>query len=187
VHELRNNINQTLAASRVFLGEYIEGSDNRALVSKSYELTNEALSALTMLCINLHPAIITDLGFIEGIREYIAELKKSSPVQIHFIYNGSGIEKIDGKDKISIFRIIQNYLALVLKNPSTSQVSIELDYQYPLLKLTLSQNDPYFNFMKTGQAFDLNDINNRVTYLNGTIRHKQEGQFETSVVEFSLI
>jgi signal transduction histidine kinase len=186
VHELRNNINQTLAASRVFLEEYIEGGDNRALISKSHELTNEAMNAVTMLCINLHPAIITDVGFIEGVREYIAELKKISPVQVQFGHNSPGFEKIEDRDKISIFRIIQGYLTIVLKNPSTSQVNIALDYRSPLLTLTLSQNDPGFNFMKAGPTFNLTDINNRITYYKGTVRQKQEGQFETSVVEFSL-
>jgi glucose-6-phosphate-specific signal transduction histidine kinase len=186
VHELQNNVNQTLTASKFFLEEASEGGDNRMLVSKSHGLTNDAINALTMLCISMHPTVVTDVGLIDGIRQYIVELKKISTVQIQFECNDPSIEKVDQKDKISIFRIIQNYLSLVIQNPDTSTVNIEVSYKAALLTLVLSQNDPNFNFMKTGQPFNLNNINNRVTYLNGTIRQKKEGKFEISILEISL-
>lgn len=186
VHELQNNVNQTLAASKFFLEEAGEGGDNRMLVSKSHGLTNDAINALTMLCITMHPTVVTDVGLIDGIRQYIVELKKISPAQIHFECNDASIEEINQKDKISIFRIIQNYLSLVIQNPATSMVNIEVSYKTALLTLILSQNDPSFNFMKAGQAFNLSNISNRITYFNGTIRQKQEGKFETAVVELSL-
>jgi signal transduction histidine kinase len=187
VHELQNNVNQTLAASKFFLEEAGEGGDNRMLVSKSHGLTNDAINALNMLCINMHPTVVTDIGLIDGTRQYIVELKKISTARIQFECNDAGIEEIDEKDKISIFRIIQNYLTLVIQNPATSMVNVEMSYKTALLTLILSQNDPSFNFMKAaGQAFNLNNISNRITYFNGTIRQKQEGQFETAVVELSL-
>jgi signal transduction histidine kinase len=186
VEELRDNIYQTLAASRFFLEEATISGDNRELVSKSYALTDEAMNALTMLCIKIHPAVITDLGLIEGIQEYILELKKISRTEINLAYNDPGIEEINDHDKISIFRIIQDYLILVLKNPATSLVRIGISYKHPLLKLTLTQNDPGFDFMKDSLANNLASINNRITYFNGTIRQKTEGLFETSVVELHL-
>ncbi len=186
VHELQNSVNQTLVASKFFLEEAAEGGDNRMLVSKSHGLTNDAIDALTMLCITMHPTVVTDVGLIDGIGEYIVELRKISAVQIQFECSDTSIEEIDEKDKISIFRIIQNYLSLVLQNPATSMVNIEMSYKTALLTLLLSQNEPRFNFMKAGQAFNLSDISNRITYFNGTIRQKQEGKIETAVVELSL-
>ena len=112
VYELRNNINQTLAASKFFLEEAGEEINNRDLVSKSHALTDEAMNALTMLCIKVHPAVITDIGLIDGIREYIIELKKINTVQISFEYNDPDIETINETDKFSIFRILQAYRIL---------------------------------------------------------------------------
>ena len=186
VDELRNNVNQTLAASKFFLEEAREGGDNRVLVSKSHGLTNDAMKALTMLCIKMYPTVITDVGFIDGIREYIIELKKINNIQVNFEYNDPGIEQIDDKDKLSIFRIIQDYLIIVLNNPGTTQVKIEVHYQATSITITLSQNDPDFNFMKTGSTANLTSFNNRITYFHGVLRQKKEGPFETSVVELSL-
>jgi signal transduction histidine kinase len=186
VDELRNNVNQTLAASKFFLEEASEGGDNRVLVSKSHGLTDDAMKALTMLCIKMYPTVITDVGFIEGIRQYIIELKKINNIQVNFEYNDPGIEEIDDKDKLSIFRIIQDYLIIVLNNPGTTQVNIEVYYRATSITITLSQNDPDFNFMKTGSTANLSSFNNRITYFHGVLRQKKEGSFETSIVELSL-
>jgi signal transduction histidine kinase len=186
VHELRNNISQTLAASKFFLEEAVEGGNNLDLVSKSHGLTKEAMNALTMLCIKMHPAIITDVGFIDGTRQYIVELKRISPVQIQFDCNNNDIEKIDEKDKISIFRIIQDYLTIVLNNPGTTQVNIKVLYRTNSITITLVQNDPDFNFMKTESSINLSSFHNRITYFHGVLQQKKEESFETSVVELSL-
>jgi signal transduction histidine kinase len=186
VDELRNNINQTLVASKFFLEKAIEESNNQSLVAKSYGLTNDAIEALTRLCIKLHPAVIADIGFVEGTREYIHVLKKINPSQIQFQCTDPDIEEIAAKDKISIFRIIQDYLLIVLKNPGSSEVNIEVNYHRPLITLTFKQNDPAFNFMQAGYPFDVNDINNRVTYFNGTIRQNRQEKVETSIVQLSL-
>lgn len=186
VNELRNEINQTLVASKFFLEKASEENNNQPLISKSYELTNGAIEALTLLCIKLHPAVIVDVGFIEGTKEYIRALKKVSNSQIQFQCNSAGIEEIDDKDKISIFRIIQHYLMIVLKNPESSRINIDVNYQRPVIRLTLSHNDPGFNFLKAGHHFNLNDMNNRITYFNGTIRQNRQDQVETSFVELSL-
>jgi signal transduction histidine kinase len=90
------------------------------------------------------------------------------------------------KDKIAVFRIIRDYLLIVLKNPSSSRVTIEVTYPPPSITLALSQNDPGFNFIKAGHPVNINNINNRITYFNGKIRQKKKDQLETSVVELSL-
>ena len=155
VNELRNNINQTLVASKFLLEKASEEGDNKLLISKSQVLTNDAIDALTLLCIKLHPAVIADIGFIEGTKEYISVLKKISDSQIQFQCNDPAIEEIAEKDKISIFRIIQDYLMIVLKNPNSSRVNIEVTYQPPAITLALSQNDPGFNFIEAGNPFNL--------------------------------
>jgi signal transduction histidine kinase len=186
VYELRNNVNQILAASKIFQQEYVEGSGDRNLIVKSYTLTNEAINTLSGLCNSLHPAIITDVGFIDGIRGYIDELKKTSAAQIQLEYHGTGIEEIDNMDKISIFRIIQDYLILVLNNPATSRVTIHVNYVPGLLTIALRQNDPHFNFMKTGAAPNLNDLQHRITYLKGTISQQQDEQVDSTVLRFPI-
>jgi signal transduction histidine kinase len=184
--ELRDNINQTLTASRLFIEKSIEEPQNQTFISRSRELTNEAIHTLAMLCVKLYPAIITDVGLQEGIKQFIGEIKKISPVQIQFIQSGDGLEDIPDNDKVAVFRIIQDYLALLLKSSHASQVTIRLHYNCPLLTLSFSQDDPAFRGESAEHLFNFSGISNRIRYYKGRVSHRQEGEFETAEVTLPI-
>lgn len=186
VYELRDNVNQMLAASKVYLGESITNNENKELISKSYMLTNDAINAVTLLCIKLHPAVIADIGLIDGIREYIIELKKLKNIHIEFEYNDLAVETINQGDKFSVFRILQDYLELLLNKSSATKVVLNLIYKPSHIILILSQDDLRFNFIKTLKSTNQSSISNRITYFNGVIHQKIDDSFETSFIELSL-
>lgn len=183
--ELRDNINQNLAASRMYLEKSLE-ENNRTFVSKSHELTNEAINTLTMICIKLYPAIVTDVGLAEGIKEFVAEIKKINPVKIQFNHSGKNPEEMSEQDKIAVFRMIQDYLALLLKNAAPTTVKIELNYQPPSLMLGFSQNDPRLSSILSTPLINTTNISNRVTYYKGAIRHNHDGEYETTFIDLSI-
>lgn len=186
VYELRDNVNQMLAAAKVYLGEAGTKSDNKELLAKSYSLTNDAMNAVTMLCIKLHPAVIADIGLVDGTREYIVELKKVNNIHVQFEYNDLAVETISQNDKFSVFRILQDYLDIVFKNSSATKVVLNVLYKPSQVILILSQNDLRFSFIKEINNSTQSSINNRITYFNGVMHQKTEGNFETSVIELSL-
>lgn len=186
VYELRDNVNQLLAASRMYQGEAIASNGNRELLAKSYELTNDAMNAVTLLCIKLHPAVIADIGLVDGTREYIIELRKVNNVHIQFEYDDLEVETISQNDKFSVFRILQDYLEIVLKNSSATNVQLQMLYKPLRVTLLLKQNDLRFNFVKAIQNSKQSSINNRITYFNGVVHQKVDNDFETSVLELSL-
>lgn len=186
VYELRDSVNQMLAASKIYLGEAITKEENKELLTKSYTLTKDAMNAITMLCIKLHPAVIADIGLVDGTREYIVELKKVNNIHVRFEYNDLGIETISQNDKFSIFRILQDYLDLLLNSSAATKVVLNMIYTPSCVTLVLSQNDLQFNFSKAIETSTQSSIYNRISYFNGVIRQKMEDEFETSVIELSL-
>jgi signal transduction histidine kinase len=186
VYELRDSVNQMLAASKVYLGEAMVKSENKELLAKSYSLTNDAINAVTMLCIKLHPAVIADIGLVDGTREYIVELKKVNNIHVRFEYNDLAVETISQNDKFSVFRILQDYLDLVLNNSAATKVVLNVLYKPSQVTLVLSQNDLQFNFVKAIKNSKQSSINNRITYFNGVVHQKTDGDFETSCIELSL-
>jgi signal transduction histidine kinase len=186
VYELRDGVNQLLAASKMYQGEAIANSGNRELLAKSYELTNDAMNAVTMLCIKLHPAVVADIGLVDGTREYIIELRKVNNVHIQFEYDDLAVESISQNDKFSVFRILQDYLDIVLKNSSATEVLLRLLYKPLQVTLMLSQNDLRFNFIEAIQTSKQSSINNRITYFNGVMQQKVDNDFETSILKLSL-
>jgi hypothetical protein len=187
VNELRNNINQTLATSKFLLDKAKEEHNSNALIEKSYNLTHEAIEQLSLLCVNLNPTTITDIGFIEGTTEYINNLRRFSGVNIHFNCPQYQIEDIGVKDKVSLFRIIQDYISIVLRNPQSKNIDINVTYAAPRINLSLSQDDSSFNFMQTPLQNSLSDIKNRINYFNGTIRQAHSGDLRTALLELSLV
>lgn len=186
VYELRDSVSQTLAAAKMFMHEAIKTNGNPELLAKSYSLTNQAINEVTMLCIKLHPAVIADIGLIDGTREYIVELKKVNNLYVQFDYNDLAVEEISQNDKFSIFRIMQDYLTIVQTGSSATKVLLQLHYESMKVRLSLSQNDLRFNFIKAIQQSAQSSINNRITYFNGIIHQKVDGNFETSIIELSL-
>lgn len=186
VYELRDNVNQMLAASKMYLGEAMTRQDNSELLAKSYSLTNDAINAVTLLCIKLHPAVIADIGLVDGTREYIIELKKVNNIHVQFEYNDLTVETISQNDKFSVFRILQDYLDLVLNNSSATKVLLNVLYKPSRVTLVLSQNDLQFNFVKAINNSAQSSIHNRITYFNGTVHQRIDEDFETSFIELSL-
>ncbi|MEJ8843138.1 hypothetical protein WG954_12180 [Lacibacter sp. H375] len=186
VYELRDSVNQMLAASKMYLGEGIAKNGDKELLSKSYSLTNDAINAVTMLCIKLHPAVIADIGLVDGTREYIVELKKVNNIHVRFEYCDLAVETISQNDKLSVFRILQDYLDIVLNNSSATKVVLNVMYKPPQVTLMLSQNDLKFNFVKAVKNSTQSSINNRITYFNGVVHQKISDDFETSFIELCV-
>lgn len=186
VYELRDSVNQMLAASKMYLGEAMLKQENKELLAKSYALTNDAMNAVTMLCIKLHPAVIADIGLVDGTREYIVELKKVNNIHVRFEYNDLAVESISQNDKFSVFRILQDYLDVVLNNSAATKVVLNVMYKPAHVTLVLSQNDLQFNFVKAIKHSTKSSINNRITYFNGVVHQEVDDFFETSFIELSL-
>ncbi len=186
VYELRDSVNQTLAAAKMYIGEAMARSVEDELLAKSYSFTNQAINDVTKLCIQLHPAVIADIGLVDGMREYIVELRKVNELYVQFDYNDLAVEEISQNDKFSIFRIIQDYLHIVQSGSTATKVLLQLHYEPMKVTLSLSQNDLRFNFIKAIQHSAQSSINNRITYFNGVVHQKIDGNFETTIIELSL-
>ena len=186
VYELRDSVSQLLAASKMYQEEAVAKDDNKELLAKSYSLTSDAINAVTMLCIKLHPAVIADIGLIDGTREYLVALKNVNNLHIQFEYNDDVVESISQNDKFSIFRILQDYVNIVATKSKATKVVLQLNYKPSQVTLVLSQNDLRFNFLKEIKHSHQSSINNSITYFNGVVHQKIDKNFETSVIELSL-
>jgi len=187
VYALRDNINQTLAAVKMYQGEAMQQQYNNTLLEKSYSLTDEAMRDVSKLCMQLHPAVIADIGLIEGMKDYAASLQSLYKVQVQFVCRESLIEQIPLQDKLSVFRIIQDYLDITLQYSAASTIKTEILYSAEKITLRLSQNDLQFRFLQQLKATAHNSINNRVTYYNGHIDQLLKGETETIVIHLQLV
>jgi glucose-6-phosphate-specific signal transduction histidine kinase len=135
----------------------------------------------------LHPAVIADIGLIEGMKDYAASLQSLYKVQVQFVCREPLIEQIPLQDKLSVFRIIQDYLDITLQHSAASTIKTEILYSAEKITLRLSQNDLQFRFLQQLKATAHNSINNRIAYYNGHIDQLLKGETETIVIHLQLV
>ncbi|MBP6431424.1 MAG: hypothetical protein KA319_06625 [Ferruginibacter sp.] len=158
------NTEKTLAN---FLITPITTSKNQ-LPSKSDSLQNN-LKELLNYCENLYPTVIRSIGLVNYIKEYISEISKNHSIYIDFIctYPLKKIGSLD--DEVSLFRIVQDFLQILVTHGTSKNVIIELEIGEDNIKLYLFQDDYSFNFLSSNLKYYIEDLNTRILYFNGSI------------------
>lgn len=177
-HELRDNINQTLAYCKMTLANVSAGISQN--IHKVIDEVND-------LGLKLSPTIISMMGFCAGVREYIQSFQSLHPAEINFECENDAIDELSTNDKLSVFRIIQDYLLILANKPETNIISISIDFLPSKLSLRMSHNAPDFFLLKNSNEFK--DIENRIDYYGGTwqeFKSKNEMVFLVNLKDLSI-
>ncbi|GEM_PF-1707322 len=184
--EIRDNINQVLAASRNFLEKSLEEKENSSYIQKSRELTGQAMNNLAMLCVNLYPAVITDIGLTAAVNELLSDVRKFRPLKIRFNSFGKNLEEMNDQDKLTVFRIIQDYIRLILLSTRATQLEIELDHRPPDLTIHFLQDDPAVSFADQSVAGLVREIDNRISSYKGSIHSSNTATSGKAIIRLQL-
>ncbi len=184
--EIRDNINQVLAASRNFLEKSLEEKENSSYIQKSRELTGQAMNNLAMLCVNLYPAVITDIGLTAAVNELLSDVRKFRPLKIRFNSFGKNLEEMNDQDKLTVFRIIQDYIRLILLSTRATQLEIELDHRPPDLTIHFLQDDPGVSFADQSTAGLVREIDNRISSYKGSIHSSNTATSGKAIIRLQL-
>ena len=177
-HELRDNINQTLAFCKMTLANVSAGITQNI---------HKVIDDLNELGLKLSPSIISMMGFCAGVNEYIQSFQSLHPAEIDFKCVNNSIDDLSINDKLSIFRIIQDYLLILATKPEINNIIISVDFLPSKLSLRMSHNTPDFFLLKNSHEFK--DIENRIDYYGGTwqeFKSKKEMVFLVNLKEVSI-
>jgi two-component system sensor histidine kinase UhpB len=169
--ELHDNINQMLASCKLMLEV---AQDNKeaapALTKKSYESLQTVITEIRKLSHRLNPSAIEDIGLDEAIREMVDKINVSKKLEIDYSCQGSEQEeRIQGKDKVAIYRIIQEQLSNILKHAQATHVHIQLNLQFPKVFITIQDNGVGFKAESVKRGLGLKSIQNRIDYYFGEL------------------
>ena len=169
VEGLQSSVYQSLATSKLMLQDMSEKDSKNVFLHKSLSLTKEAMTELYSICYTLNPSTIRDIGLEEGLQEYIANYTTHFSKSIQVSGNFSQIETIPIIDKVSLFRIVQDYLLIYSTNEATTTISINFDFLPPNMLITFQQMDSSFLLSNGKEQFLKDDLNNRIDYYRGNI------------------
>ena len=181
-YELRDSISQTLAYCKLMLQNANSKDPENTLLKEITEYIHQAIHELNTLSNNLSPSGIQHFGLKPGLEDYILNFQKQYNHQVLFICDEDTIEKLSNYDKISVFRIIQNFILLMSPLTAPRNIYISIRWETPRLYLQLSYNDSQFELPLLSQEFT--DIQTRVEYYEGSI--KQICNAEETILNIEL-
>jgi hypothetical protein len=183
-YELRDKVNQTLAYTKMMLGTAVSKNRSDILLVKISENIHQTIDELNRISTDLTPSIITMIGFLAGVKEYIGIFEKRHHLKIVFKCPDEKIEQMSVSDKISVFRIIQNYLLLLAGNGMGKNTAIDIRRLNSTLVVKMQTNETDFELALQSREFL--DIAHRLEYYNGTWRHFKEGNKKILLIELEM-
>jgi PAS domain S-box-containing protein len=154
--ELHDNINQILTTTKLYL-ELAKNDDKErlSLIGRSAMNIHEAIREIRNISRSLVPASIGDLGLVDSIADLVESLKTTRAIHVEFYPMGEFDQKVSDKEKLMLFRIIQEQVNNVLKHSSARNLIIELI-------LEESENRIELNITDDGKGFNPEKIKNKI-------------------------
>lgn len=169
--ELQDNINQFLAAAKLYLKStkaQPEKAEQYLLKSEEFIITAiDEIRKLSDALIGFSPDKV--IGVIESIDKMIKDITKVKNIEINFIHHNIHEENTKDELKLVIFRIIQEQVSNILKQAEASKVDIELKEFGNDLMLSIKDNGIGFDTSTKIDAAGLKNIKNRAELYNGVV------------------
>ena len=170
--ELHDNVNQILSTARLYLE--LAKSDEKEripLINRSYDNIYDAINEIRSISRSLVPPSIGDLGLIESIEDLVENIKATKKLYIEFCHDDDIDSLLGQKQKLMLFRIIQEQVNNVLKHAEARNLIIELMIDANMINLAVSDDGKGFDYenVKNNKGAGLQNIASRTELFNGKI------------------
>ncbi|MBS1655688.1 MAG: PAS domain S-box protein, partial [Bacteroidetes bacterium] len=170
--ELHDNVKQILAASLLNIDFLISNPFNPDIsistLKKLKEYIKEAINETRRLSHQLSPSTDLDISLTEKIKTLIDDMQLSIDLDVALNIEEFEIP-IPNMIQLSIYRIMQEQFANILKHARASKVWIAIKKEQPDILVLIKDNGKGFdNHLKKG-GIGLENIQRRVLALNGKI------------------
>ena len=176
--ELHDNVNQVLTTAKLYLELAISNADMQAeLLKKASKNISTVINEIRQLSRSLMDPTLGDLGLVDSIKDLIENINLTQKVRIGLQINEAIENVLDRKQKLTIFRIIQESLNNVIRHAKAKQVSISIQLRNERICFKIIDDGVGFSQESTKKGAGLKNITNRVYLINGEFRIKsQPGQ-----------
>jgi hypothetical protein len=180
---LRDNVNQLLVYVNLMLQGKNADESSGHISEEMKQAIQQAILELNKLSNQLYPSGLSLLGLLPSIKNLISIYRQEDNTDISFYCNDSSIEELSQHDKLSVYRIIQEFIVLVATKRKSSYIQIELNYRDYCLMIRFVYNGKDIEIDHASDEF--RDISSRIDYYSGKIkefREEDEAVFITHLV-----
>ena len=168
--ELHDNINQILAASKLFLDKALrQKNDQDDLLLRSKEHLVNAIEEIRRLSHQIVTPSLESISLCQIIRDLIEDVHQSSSLQISFSADDFDEEHLGREFKLTLYRIVQEQLSNILKHSGALNAFIKIYPEPQSLILLIGDDGQGANIEEKGNGIGLNNIKSRVDYFDGEL------------------
>ncbi|HEV8287157.1 MAG TPA: PAS domain S-box protein [Chitinophagaceae bacterium] len=168
--ELHDNINQLLAASKLYLEIVLTGKQESLMeaAKKSYENVNLAINEIRQLSKQLVPPILEET-LTSAIKDLAGEIQSASGILIKIEIEKFEEALINENLKLIIYRIVQEQVNNIVKHSRAKNVTIKIETKFDEVALTIADDGVGFDTNKRSRGIGLRNIASRVGFYSGTM------------------
>ena len=169
--ELHDGLGQSLAALKIGLEKKLSNEIDKPLGTILNEMFNPIIDEVRNMSNNLMPAVLSNFGLVNALRNLCDEVSENSNIDIGFESNISS-SKLDEKTKTYLFRIAQEVINNSVKHSNCSLISLSLINENNIILLKIVDNGCGFdiNNLKNAESKGLSSIRERANILNGDLK-----------------
>ena len=168
--ELHDNINQILAASKLYIDIAMKREDNSPeMLSKGYENLNLAMEEIRQLSQSLVAPSLGGISLDTALWKLIDNLPLSSTLRLTLDTDHYQEDIRDENMKLMCYRIVQVQLNNIIKHARAKNATVLLKRGPNCLELTMQDDGIGFDMKKKSSGIGLRNIKNRVGLYNGVV------------------
>ena len=170
--ELHDNINQILAAAKLYLDIAAKDNDDsqEEALEKCQRNLNLAMEEIRQLSQSLVAPSLGGMGLDQALRKLLDNFPLSASLRLVLDTDGYTRDIGDEGIKLTCYRIVQVQLNNIVRHARASSAAIVLNRTPDRLTLTIKDDGIGFNPAKKTSGIGLRNIQNRVGFYNGTVQ-----------------
>lgn len=118
---------------------------------------------------NMMPGVLVDLGLVKALKSLVADLNSNHPALRTTLSVSEPFIKLPSETEIQLYRIIQELLNNVVKHSEADSCEIRLASDPAGISMELKDNGKGFEKRSAKTGIGLQNIQSRVSSLNGTL------------------
>lgn len=182
--ELHDGIGSLLAASKMHASKL--HADNSESNQTLLTLLDNASKETRRISHNLLPESLMNKGLDVALQDFISSINESQLLKAN--YQSINLSStLPQSMQLSIYRIVQELLNNIIKHSEATEALVQLNQNKNKLIITVEDNGKGFAFDTSNKGIGLQNIESRLSLLNGKIEVDSKDTLGTSVyIEFEL-
>lgn len=173
--ELHDGIVQELTSIKIALGALRNQvhPENQEKVEKIVSQLDKSTRETREISHQMMPLALRELGLIPALEDVFERSFKPLSIEYEFEFVGMEV-RLNEKQEISLFRIIQELINNCIKHSGANKVNINLQQTDKHILLIFEDNGKGFHESNANNGIGMQNLNSRVKIVNGFIRFESD-------------